>query len=191
MDYARTVKAIMAAGDLTQSALAKRLQTTQPTISRILRGAKPEVALHSRIEREAKRFGVIRDSTDESHPTVPIVGYVGVGGTAHFYAVGDANLDRVAAPIDANDLTVALEVRGDALGPLFDKCLILYDELRLPPTPDLIGRLCVIGLPDDRVTVAKLLRSRSPGLFHVIGHELPILDATVSWASRVKEVVQR
>ena len=81
---------------------------------------------------------------------------------------------------------------AESLGALFDRWLVFYDDRREPVTQDLIGRLCIIGLADDRVLVKKLRPSRTNGLYHLLSNtEEPILDAAVEWAARVKIMVPR
>ena len=124
--------------------------------------------------------------------TIPLVGFVGAGAEAHYYGAGQELNEFVDAPDGATADTRALEIRGTSLGELFDRWLVFYDDVRSPVTTDLIGRLCVVGLPDDRVLVKKLTKSRSPGLFHLLSNtEAPIMDAEVAWAARVKHMVPR
>ncbi|WP_207211385.1 MULTISPECIES: XRE family transcriptional regulator [Rhodoplanes] len=123
---------------------------------------------------------------------VPLVGYVGAGAEAYFFAGSQGELDRVDAPDGAGPNTVAVEIRGDSLGSFFDRWLVFYDDVRRPITPDLIGKLCVVGLADDRVLIKKVQRSRTKGLFHLISQfEPPILDVAVEWAAKVKHMVPR
>lgn len=197
MDYPGTLRAIMRAGDLNQAELAKKLRVTQPTISRWLkRGSRPDLEQHQRIHAEAVRIGLEappRPASGESEADQPqvarVVGYVGAGAEAHFYAVAQGELDEVPAPEGATPETVAVEIRGNSLGELFDRWLVFYDQVRSPVTSDLIGRLCVVGLPDDRVLVKKLRRARD-GLFDLHSNtEEPIRGVTVEWAARVKSMV--
>jgi hypothetical protein len=130
---------------------------------------------------------------DEDSATVPLVGYVGAGEEAHFYALSHGELDRVPAPEGRNPETVAVEIRGDSLGALFQRWLVYYDEIRSPITPDLIGRLCVVGLPNDKVLV-KLVKvsKKGQGLYDLHSNtEDPIKDVPVLWAARVKSMVPR
>jgi hypothetical protein len=56
----------------------------------------------------------------------------------------------------------------------------------------MIGRLCVVGLLDDRVLVKQIKRSKSPGLYHLLSNtEGPILDVEITWGARVKSMVPR
>lgn len=130
----------------------------------------------------------------ESAPArqVPVVGYVGAGSAAHYYATGQGSLDYVAAPEGASESTVATEVRGDSLGPFFDRWLCFYDDVRSPVTEDLIGHLCVVGLLDGRILVKKLQKARAPRTFHLLSQtEDPMFDVEVEWAAKVKDLRQR
>ena len=124
--------------------------------------------------------------------TVPLVGYVGAGAEAHFYASADEGLDQVDAPPGAGPDTRAAEIRGESLGPLFDRWLVFYDDVRSPITADLIGRLCVVGLPNGKILVKKVQRSRAAGLYHLLSNsEAPMLDQEVVWAARVRTMTPR
>ena len=124
--------------------------------------------------------------------TVPIVGQVGAGSEAHYYAESQGPFDEAPMPEFGSTDTVAVEVRGDSLGALFNQWLVYYDDVRTPPTSDLLGRLCVVGLVDGRVLVKKLMRGSRPGAFHLFSvNESPIEDAEIEWAARVTGMVPR
>jgi hypothetical protein len=108
--------------------------------------------------------------------TVPLVGYVSSGAEVKFIPLPAAELDRVAAPLGATGTTRGLEVRGDSLGEAFDRWLVFYDDERSAVIPDLIGKLCVIGLSDDRVLVRKIKRSE---------------EVDIHWAARVIDMRQQ
>lgn len=124
---------------------------------------------------------------------VPLVGYVAAGAETIFTPAGE--LGEVDAPEGATAATVAVEIRGDSLGALFDRWLVFYDDVRRPVerNSDLIGRLCVIGLEDGRIVIKKLRNSRTKGLFHLISgnNDPPITDVAIEWAARVRNMVPR
>lgn len=181
---------------MSQMQLAKAARVSQQLISQLERG---DNVTTRKIPAIAKALQVAVSDIDEGYSDVmadrgevPLVGYVGAGAVAHYYAQADSGLGMVPAPEGATDTTVAVEVRGDSLGALFEHWLVFYDEVRSPVTPDMIGRLCVVGLPDDRVLVKKIQRSRTPGLFHLLSNtEGPILDQEVAWAARVRSMMPR
>lgn len=119
--------------------------------------------------------------------SVPVVGLVGAGSVATLFAEGQGPLDYVEPPQNATPHTVALHVKGTSLGPAWDESIIYYDDVRSPVTPDLHGRLCVVGLPDGRVLV-KILKAAGDGTFHLLSNSLeePLLNEEVLWAARVK-----
>lgn len=122
---------------------------------------------------------------------VALVGHAGAGSDQVFFTEGQGPFGEVPAPENATDKTVAVEIRGTSLGELLDGALIFYDEVREPPTKDLIGSLCIVGLPDGRVMVKKLRAGQLKGRFNLTSIEPPIYDAEVLWAARVKSVRPR
>lgn len=143
-------------------------------------------------DRIASAYGITVDDIFSDGPrTVAVVGYVGAGAEAHFYSEADAPLDYVEAPEWATDSTRAAEIRGESLGPLFERWLIFYDDVRSPVTADLHGRLCILGLLNGKVLVKKI-RPAGNGLFHLLSNaEEPMWDQEVAWAARVKEMRPR
>jgi hypothetical protein len=144
------------------------------------RGPNPEVIREEPVfEAEAPDLS--------APPTVKVKGYVGAGAQAHFYAVSQGDLDEVPAPDGSTKDTAAVEIRGDSLGSLFDRWIVFYDEVRRPVTSDLMGKLCIVGLDDDRVLIKKIRPGARKGIYRLLSeHEGPIENAVVEWAARVK-----
>jgi len=192
------------AGYATASAAAEALGTSIPTYlghENGSRGFKRDSA-----DQYARKFNVSMEwlltgkGPKERRSTRPdpvegryvsLVGYVGAGAETHFFAQ-DAPLDEVPAPAGSSDSTVAVEIRGDSLGSFFDRWLVFYDDVRRPVTNDLVNKLCVVGLEDGRILIKKIQRSKAKGLFHLLSQtEAPILDVSVDWAARVKNMIPR
>lgn len=174
---------------LSQSKLAELAGTSQPQIQRLERGTRglskkwaTKIAPHVRAIPEELMFG---------DQTVAIVGIVSAG-EAHFGSeTGDQNLGRARMPRGGTEVTVAVEVRGDSLGGAFDGWLIYYDERREPPTEDMLGTLCVVGMVSGQVLVKTLMRGRVAGhydLFSGVGG-MPMTDQLVAWAARVTAIM--
>lgn len=187
------VRAILDLDGWKQERLAERLGVAQSTVNRVFNGkSDPRGELRDKINLLYDELFGDATSPHPKHRTVPLVGYVGAGAAANYFAAGDGNLGKVPAPDDATPETVAVEIRGESLGSLFDQWIVYYDEVRSPVTPDLIGRLCVVGLPDERVLIKQIKRSMSPDRYHLLSNtEPPLLDVAIEWAAKVKGMVPR
>ena len=180
----------------TRSGLAKALGRSPSAVTDLLNGTlrlrAEEIAI------AAEYLGVepprLVGGGRASHPMgrVPLVGYVGAGAIAHFYADGQGPFDEVPAPDAANPTTVAVQIRGHSLGALFDNWLVFYDDVRDLPDEMLIGRMCVCGLSDGRVLVKALKRGQVAGLWTLLSNtEPPIYDVALDWAALVREMRPR
>jgi len=182
----------------SQLRLAAAVGAAQTTVSSWERGRTEPGREDVRRIAEALDIPVARLELDRAErggggpASAPLVGFVSAGSRAHFFADGQGPFDEVAAPDGATERTVAVEIRGESLGSFFNEWLVYYDDVRAPVTPDLIGRLCVVGLPDGRVLIKKLKASSTPGLYHLLSQtEEPMLDVEVDWAARVRSMTPR
>lgn len=173
--------------------LAKLLRLSPDKVSKLRDGARqPKAAELPVIEQFLGEASPARERGRAAGSTVPIVGYVGAGASEHRYAVAQGALDEIAAPLGATDKTVAVEIRGDSLGELFDRWVAFYDDVRTPVTDDLLGKLCVVGLADDRVLIKKIRPTRVPGLYDLTSDNAePIRNVRIEWAARVKIMAPR
>jgi phage repressor protein C with HTH and peptisase S24 domain len=126
--------------------------------------------------------------------TAPIVGLAGAGpeGTVIFSdAQGD--LGEAPMPPGGNESTAALEVRGDSMrGIADDGWLVYFDDRRNPPTEDLLGELCIVGLVDGRVMIKYLIRGRRKNSYDLESVAAPTLrDVKVEWAALVTAIIPR
>lgn len=208
MEYPNRIRAIREAKDWSIEKLAEKVGLSVSYVSRLEKGGRNLAVAN--LEKFAKAFGVkdtelLPGSDDEAPPPEPddrtdvrpvgkmvsLVGYVGAGSQAHFYAVAQENLDEVAAPDDWTKDTVAVEIRGDSLGSFFDRWIVYYDDVRSPVTSDLYNKLCIVGLADDRVLIKKI-RGRADGLYDLLSvREDPIEGVAVEWAAKVKSMRPR
>ncbi len=182
----------------SQQRLARAVGAAQTTVSSWERGRTEPTRDDVRRIAQALELPVARlelDGVDRAAPgreAAPLVGFVSAGSRAHFFADGQGPFDEVPAPEGSTERTVAVEIRGDSLGSFFNEWLVYYDDVRAPVTPDLIGRLCVVGVADGRVLIKKIKTSQTPGLYHLLSQtEEPILDVEVLWAARVRSMTQR
>ena len=147
------------------------------------------------IERAADAYGIDPGEivSDGRKNLVPIAGYVSAGSEMTLFADGQGNHGEVEAPEGSSARTIAVEIRGESLGPFFNGWIVFFDDVRSPVTDDIIGQLCVVGLRDGRVLIKRLIRSRGASdLFHLYGQfGDPILDVPLAWAAKVKSVMPR
>lgn len=131
------------------------------------------------------------DEEDEApaRKTVPLVGYVGAGAATHFVPSGQ--LGEVDRPEWATETTVAVEIRGESLGALFDRWIAYYDDVHRPVTSDLHNELCVVGLSDGRVLIKKLRKTRGNKFDLLSQTEEIIRNVDIEWAALVKEIRRR
>jgi transcriptional regulator with XRE-family HTH domain len=188
-------KALLETGK-TRSGLARALGRSPSAITDLLNGARrlkaeeiPLVVDYLGVDPPRFLTGGRAPSQSAS---VPLVGFVGAGAQAHFYADGRGPFDEVAAPDAGGPRTVAVQVQGHGLGALFDNWLIFYDDIRRPPGDELIGRMCVCGLSDGRILIKGIKRSVLRNLWTLVSNlEPPIYDVALDWAAQVREMRPR
>jgi hypothetical protein len=123
-------------------------------------------------------------------PKLPVLGYVGAGAEAYYYDVSQGFLDDIDLPKPPTDATVILEIHDDSVGSLFNRWLVFFDEVRKPVTPDLLGRLCVVGLDDGRMFVKQLQHGQCEGKYDLISESgATLLDVSVRWAAKVTAIL--
>lgn len=194
----RIAIAMKDAGHTSAAAVARRVGIAESTMRAYVGNTRnPPLDVCEKIGRYLKVNGKwLFEGTGPKRavaPTVvPLVGYVGAGSVAHVYADSQGPFDEVEAPDEATESTVAVEIRGESLGALFDSWLVFYDDVRDPPGRDLMGKLCVVGVSDGRILIKKMTKGQLPGHFTLVSNvEPPIYDVLVDWAARVKTMRPR
>lgn len=185
MQTPKIIEALLHKTGWNQTKLGAKLLVTQPTISRWLDGKMvPERDQWDRIINLAKKLEVV--PRDEVPRPVPLVGFVGAGGEI-IYETGQGPFGEAPIPpIESDSSTVAVLVRGESMAGLEDGWYVYYDNRYDPPTEQLIGKLCVVGLTDGRILLKKLLPGRQPGRFDLYSFNAPPqLDQPVQWAAPV------
>lgn len=159
--------------DKSKKQLATLLGRTPATVTEILKDER-------RIR--ADEVPIIREYL-ELDPVVRVVGYVGAASEEVFY---DDTAQVAPMPHNGTAETVAVEIRGDSLGQGVNGWLAYFDAVRNPVTPEVLGQLCVVGLPSGQVLI-KVPRRATKGRFHLMPHAVgsALLDQKVDWAARV------
>jgi phage repressor protein C with HTH and peptisase S24 domain len=187
VDYQALVQAIKKATGDKQAELAARIGVSQPSISRWLNGTPPELHHAVLIDQVARQLHLANGENDFTVTTVPIVGYVGAGGSISFEEgqgpFGEADMP----PKNGSPSLVAVSVRGDSMsGTLEDGWTVYYEDREEEPHESLHTKLCIVGLQDGRVLIKKLYPGRKRGHYDL--HSVnapPLLDQPVKWAAKI------
>lgn len=191
MTNAKWLAEALAASGLSQSDLARRVAKALPVsnmtpqkVSLMLKG-KREISFDE-IKAVCVILGISPPGTTISLK-VPVVGVVSAGASASLFGLGHQMYEEVDAPQESTPNTVAVKVQGDSMyGVADDGSYIYYDDVPGMPVESMIGKLCVVGLTDDRVLVKRLKRGSEPGRFTLQSVNAPdIENVEVAWASRV------
>ena len=122
---------------------------------------------------------------------VPLKGKVGAG--AAVLAIDNGGDDTVEAPADARHGTVAVQVSGDSMFPVYEEGTILYYSKLLPPS-ELVNKRAVVQLSDGRIVV-KTVRpgadESSWTLTSINGQYADMVDQIVKWAAPIDWIKPR
>lgn len=196
-ELSEKIVAIRRALGLTQEEFADKLEVSQSTVTRWENGSVPRGPLLQRIADLAnttveRLFGV-GELPDPSHANIPVVGYVGAGSQVlpfDDYARGQG-MAFVERPPGLTGDAVALEVQGDSMFPTAENgWKLIYTGEQTVLEEEVLNRLCVVKLADDRVMVKRLMRGTQQGRYHLVSSNAPpIEDAEIVWAARVKAII--
>ena len=188
-DTLRGIRRNIASGSqrgISTETLAKFAPELKTTIEWLLNESGPET-LDDHIDSAA----ILRDPPPASRQ-IRIVGYVGAGSVAHYYALSDEDFEEVPPPSGATEQTVAVEIKGKSFGPLMDGWLVFYNDVRSPITEDMLGEICVVGLSDDRILIKQITRERDGSITLLSNsNEKPIPNAQIEWAAKVTDMRRR
>jgi len=73
-----------------------------------------------------------------------------------------------------------------------DGWLFFFDDEKRPPSRDLVGKLCVVGLKNGDVLIRELQPGRKRGRYDLESSNEPTLrDQQVTWAARITWIKPR
>jgi hypothetical protein len=159
-------------------------------------GVTPEWLLTGRAQKEEEVEDPFDNPFDIPFPpeqfeeprtrTIPVMGYVGAGAEGHYYDVSQGYLDEIDPPESITNETEIVDLREHGLGPLFDRWLLCFGEIRGPVTPDLLEYVCVAGLDSGRLVVGLLQPGQTEGRYDVLSDfGESFMDASLQWAARI------
>jgi len=132
--------------------------------------------------------GIKAPRRNERPSLVPIVGYVGAGSIVHLDYSDVGAYEEVEAPDDATEKTVAVKIEGDCLGIHFNGWVAFYDDEPKAPTPDMMGKLCIVWVDGGEVLIKRLQKGGVPGLFSLYSNDAPIYDVIVHKAVKIRSM---
>lgn len=175
---------------LTMKSLSLKAGLHASTLQSILkRGASPSVDNFVAI---AKALGVspirLLEGDERFRLSVPVVGIVGAAGEG-WQPVDEAHAsDEVGFDLGSHD-TVAFEVRGDSMAPVYRNGDFLICSRQYGPHADnLIGKDCLIKTAKNECFVKILKRGSRTGRFNLKSYNPvhdDIEDVTLQWVAPV------
>jgi len=146
-------------------------------------------------------MGVLRPQSVQESRTVPIVGYVGAGADVfpiddHVkgQGIGEADIPPFDHQMNINK-TVAVEVRGNSMEPLFfEGFKLFYSERVTGVAYEFVGAICIVWLYDGRCLVKKIRQGSKAGYYtldSINPNDPPIKDVAVQWSAYVECWKQR
>lgn len=122
----------------------------------------------------------------------PIMGEVSGLSAIVFYPKEKVR-DTSELPPGGGTTTVAVQVcEGSMRGIADANWLIFFDHEHRPPSPDLVGKLCVVEIEKGEVLLRTLQPGRKKGRYDLESPSFPTLrDRRVVWAARVTWIKPR
>jgi hypothetical protein len=123
--------------------------------------------------------------------SVPVRGHAGAGGLIRDFCESAEPTEWVPSALPAGLHAAALEIVEDSLGPIFANWYALYDEIKLAPSDDLIGKLCVLETQDERVYLRRLNKGRGSRFNLESNRGTPMRNISVKWVAPVLSLMPR
>jgi len=185
------IRGILDVRGWTQADLAKRLRTTQVTVSRWLDGTEPRGLMRDKIRELAEESG-LGEAPRENH-IIPIMGRVGAGAVVEpeHEQIPEGGLDRIELPYPISEQYVGFEVIGTSMMPKYDAGEILVVR-REPPCriERMLGLYAVVRTEDGRRLVKRIARGSKTNHFNLeSANAETIANVRLAWASPVEMVI--
>lgn len=178
------IRAIIKEG-WTQERVSIRINVSQSTVARWLKGETDPRGEHR--DAIASLYEEVFGS--DATPKVQLKGRVGAGQAV--YPLGDDASQLVDAPPNAPPSTVAVEVSGESMLPVFFDGWLLFYSRHLPPE-NMVNKIGVAQLADGRLLVKTVRPGLSPGLWTLLSaNAAPIEDVAVEWVAPIDWIKPR
>lgn len=193
-DLPAKIRQIRKSLGLNQAEFGELVGVHQSTISKWEKGDFSQKPKLENIKKLAMRANVSLTElagADLQYGRVPVIGFISQGAEMILFSDTGENEYSVTAPDGLTEQMVAVEIRTDDLGPVFTNWFVFYDNEQLPPTDELLGKFCVIGLRSGKIVAKTLMKGQLPGCYNLVPMiGPPSYDVAVSWAAKVKHLTQ-
>jgi len=118
-------------------------------------------------------------------PPVPVVGYIGAGGSVIFEDLG--NEETVLRPPGISGTLIALMVRGQSMLPKYKDGDIIYIQRDHDGIlPDYVGEDCAVRLNSGETYIKQVIQGNQAGRFTLLSLNAdPIENVEIEWATPV------
>lgn len=194
---ADTIRAIRIAADMNQTQFGEVFGVGQSTVTRWEGGSMPKGEHLKAIANFANTTveRLLGSETLSSTPgnQIPVVGYVGAGAAVFPYddfARGDG-IAHINRPSFVKGQVVAVEVQGDSLLPTAENgWRLIYAGNQTLDEDQVLNRLCVVKLVDERMMVKRVTRGTEAGRYHLVSTNAPMIeDVQIEWAAPVTAII--
>lgn len=190
-DFPTLARAVMEHMSIDQKALSERLDVSQPTVSRWLKGAEPKYVARLKLMRLAEECGLITPSKAAGRAT--IMGRVGAG--AEIFStpeqVGSEGLGEIETALPLPNGAIAFLVEGDSMYPRYDHGDVVVCWREGEAFDQVVGWEAAVKLEDGRMLLKHVATSTLPGHVNLESHNAPtIRDVQIIWASQVHSVIR-
>lgn len=181
----------MADRKLSQRGVARELGLDPAALSLTLRG-KRTMKMHEAIDL-ARLLGVplaellVRSGVNAMMPSqaIAVTGWLDNHGEVHF----EPDLGEADRPLGLPTGATAIQCRtaGSDLD-YMDGWVLFVDRPSEPPTPENVGRLCLVRLTGSVVYLAQLRRGYASGRWNLAGPVAHATDVSVDWAAPILNI---
>lgn len=197
MTVGERIKLLRESKKWSQSKLGDRVGAKQNTVSSWesdrTRPDPDKLALLARHLGESESFILGLSGPSDDPEEILLIGYIGAG--AEFIGIDDhekgAGLDTVSVGAKCPPGSVAVQVRGGSMIPVYyDGDILVYSDKR-QDIDSFLNRRCVVKLADDRILVKTVTRG-TDGYYTLSSFNAqPIEDVAIEWVAKIEVVVPR
>jgi repressor LexA len=190
MTMSDKIRAILKHTGMAQGELANRLEVSQPTVHRWLKGSEPEGHRRDAIN---EMYDEVFEHTPQEAPaaTVPLMGYLGAGAEVDpdYEQVPPEGLDQIELPFSLNEDLIAFKVRGDSMLPFYkDGAVIVVYREQKKPLEAFFGDEAAVRTSAGKRYIKQIMRGER-GVNLISWNAAPIENVLLEWIGEIFAVL--